>query len=450
MAAPKDLREFFRLLEDERELRRVAAEVDPDLEIAAVTDRVCKGPGARPALVFEKVVGTPFPVATNLFGSPRRISLSLGGTPDEIAGRIAREIEGGDGPPSHRLSTLAIPPRRLDAPPCRDVVEEDPDLGTLPALRNWPGDAGRFLTLPMVFTRHPETGRGNCGMYRVQIFDGKTATLHWSPGSGGGGHHAAWGECKGRMPVAIALGGPPALTWAASAPLPPQVDEVAFTGWITGEGVETARCLGSDLEVPASAEFVLEGYVNPGETRPEGPFGNHTGFYALAAPAPVFHLERITRRHNPVLPCTVVGPPPTENLWLARATERLFLPILRVDFPEIANLRFLAEGAFHGCALVAVHPEGAGRGTDLIRRLWEGGLLSASRLLVVVDAQADLVDGSRLLWRLINQVDPGRDMIVEGGRLGIDGTEKEGRLRVTPDPSIVQRILGRWEEFGID
>jgi 4-hydroxy-3-polyprenylbenzoate decarboxylase len=217
-----------------------------------------------------------------------------------------------------------------------------------------------------------------------------------------------------------------------------------------GEGVETVRCVGCDLDVPASAEFILEGYVEPGETRPEGPFGNHTGFYAPPTPASVFHLERITRRSYPIFPCTVVGPPPTENLWLARATERIFLPILQGDCPEVADLRFLAEGAFHGCALVAVAPHAAGRGLDLIRSLWKKGLLSGSRLLVAVDADADLDDGSRILWRLINQVDPERDVIVENGRLGIDGTEEGNRSRVTQDAQVLQRVRDRWKEFGID
>lgn len=448
MVGPADQGEFLRLLEERGELRRVAAKVDPDLEIAAVTDRVAKGEGGGKALLFENVLGHSFPVATNLFGSRRRIAWGLGAEDlEEAAARLSGSLRAQEGPSSLHLDRLLgrFPQQRRERPPCREA--EEASLDRLPALRNWPGDGGRFLTLPLVFTRDPETGRSNCGMYRMQLFDGKTAGLHWSSGSGGWRHHALWSARGERMPVAVALGGPPALTYAAAAPLPEGAEETAFAGWLRGEPLETVQCEGG-LEAPALAEFLLEGYVEPEEVRSEGPFGNHTGFYAPAAPAPVFHLLRLTRRRDPVLPCTVVGPPPTENLQFARATETLFLPLLQCDFPEIVALHFLAEGAFHGCALVAVRAGVSGR--DLVRRLWEGSFLSGSRLLVAVDAGADLGDGSRILWSVINQTDPGRDLMVDRGRLGIDATEKEGRRRVIPDPAVLRKVAGRWKEYGID
>lgn len=445
----RDLRAFLLALEMEGGLRRVTAEVDPDLEIAAVTDRVSKGRGGGAALLFSTVRGHTHAVATNLFGSARRMALALGGEDlDDVGMRFAEGIRTGSGSLSDRLGRMSSAPRRVANPLCREVVEEGRGLESLPALRNWPGDVAPFLTLPLVFTSDPEGGDSNCGMYRVQIFDGRTAAIHWGERSGGAAHYRRWSRRRERMPAVIALGGPPSLTWAAAAPLPPGACEVSFAGWIMGEGIETVRSLTCDIEVPASAEFVLEGYLEPGELRPEGPFGNHTGFYAPPAPAPVFHLERLTRRSNPVLPCTVVGPPPTENLWFARATERLLLPLLQEEIPELAGLHFLTEGAFHGCALLSVAP--GGRGGEVIRKLWNTPFLAAARLLVAVDSDLCPQERSRILWRLINQVDPDRDLLIQGGRLGIDGTRKGDEARVVPDSAVLRKMEERWKDYGID
>ncbi len=451
-----DLRDFLSLLESGGEAVRVGVEVDPVLEISAVTDRVCKSQGGGPALLFEKVKGHPFRVATNLFGSEDRMARALEvSCLDELSARMTKALAAQQGDAAEERLRRAMEGeqfslRRTAHPPCAELIAEEPDLLSLPALKNWPGDGGRFLTLPLVFTRDPESGRPNCGMYRVQVFDSRSAGLHWSPRSDGARHAAAWARRGEPMPVVIAFGGPPALIYAASAPLPEQIAEVDFAAWLRGEPVQMSACQSCDLEAPAAAEFVLEGYMVPGESRAEGPFGNHTGFYAPAAPAPVFRLLRMTRRVDPILPCTVVGPPPMENLYLGRATERIFLPLLRCDFPEIVDVHFLAEGIYHGAALIAVRPEAAGSGLEIIRGLWRNRLFQGSRLLVTVDADGPPSDRSKVLWRLLNQADPTRDILVEGDRTGIDATEKEGRLRVRADSDVLNLVERRWGAYGID
>ncbi len=444
----EDLRGFVSLLEESGELCRVAVQVDPVLEIAAITDRVCKAPGGGKALFFEQVKGHSFPVLTNLFGSYRRVAWALwNDNLQTLAARLEREIaQAGPGGAEERLRRLVeapgFLPKLVTQPPCQEVAcRQQADLGMIPALQSWPDDGGRFLTLPLVFTRNPATGRSNCGMYRVQIFDGQSAALHWRKGSDAGRHHAAWQARGKRMPVAIALGGDPALIYAAGAPLPPGVDEAAFAGYLRQRRVSMAKCLTCDLHVPAAAEFVIEGYVEPQEERLEGPFGNHTGYYAEAAPCPVFHVTAITHRRDPLYPCTLVGPPPMEDCYLAKATERLFLPLLRHDHPGLVDMNLPMEGIFHGCALLG--------GRRLIRGLWTKGVLKNSRLLVACDEQVDVQNCSEAFWRAINSVDPQRDVLIEGGRLGIDATGKAGRPQVVEDDLVTRLVQQRWGEYGI-
>ncbi len=450
-----DLRDFLALLEGQGELARVRVEVDPLLEIAQITDRVCNLPGGGRALLFERPKGHRFAVATNLFGSATRMAGALEAASfDEIATRMSAALaEHGEGDAQERLRRVLqggrFAARLTDAAPCRQVAVADPDLRTLPALKNWPEDGGRFLTLPLVFTRDPESGRINCGMVRVQILDKASATLHWSAGSDGARIAQRWGHRGLPMPVAIALGGPPALIYAAAAPLPAQIDETEFAGWLRGEPVTMTPCRSSDLLLPAAAEFVLEGVVHPGECALEGPFGNHTGFYAPAAPAPVLRLETLTHRVDPILPCTVVGPPPMENLYFGRATEKIFLPLIQAEVPEVADIHFLAEGVYHGAALVALTPEGAGRGVEIARRLWRTRLFGASRLLVAIDAGLDPAQRSAVLWRALNQVDPAADVLVEGGRIAVDATDTGGRRRLRADDETVRRVARRWERYGL-
>jgi 4-hydroxy-3-polyprenylbenzoate decarboxylase len=284
-------------------------------------------------------------------------------------------------------------------------------------------------------------------MYRMQIFDDRRAGLHWRRGSDASRHYEAYARRGERMPVAVALGGDPALIYAAGAPLPPGVDEAAFAGWIRGAPVAMTPC-GGGLAVPAAAEFVLEGYAEPGEERPEGPFGNHTGRYAAAEPCPVFHLTGITHRRRPLYPATVVGPPPMEDCWLAKASERLFLPLLRLDFPEIADIHLPLETIFHGCALMAVQKGTPGR--ELLRRLWREGFLKSSRLLVLLDEEVDIRDLSAAWWHAVNRVDPSRDVIIDGARIGIDATALDPGPLVGPDEATRELIARRWGEYGIE
>jgi len=461
----KDLRGFLELLADSGELARVEVEVDAHLEIAEITDRVCKQPGGGRALFFEKVKGHRFPVVTNLFGSPRRTAWALWTDHiQQLADRVARELQADPiGPPEIRLRRLVEAPLYLPCliphPPCQESIEcKSPDLGIVPALKSWPGDGGRYLTLPQVFTRDPGTGRLNCGMYRAQIFAPDRIGLHWGKFSDAARHASAWRARNKPMPVAIALGGDPVLTYAATAPLPAGVEEVAFAGYLRQMAIDTARCLTCDLEVPALAEFVIEGYVMPGEMHPEGPFGNHTGYYEPPQPAPVMRVTAITHRSDAIYPCTVVGRPPMENCCLAKATERLFLPLLQLEYPEIVDLNMPVQGIFHGCAIVAIAKQEPGHGRKLIRELWHRGFLRSSRLLVVVDEDVRVQDYGECFWRAINHFDPNRDVIIGGTRLGIDATRKgpdEGRghgwpPKLTSDDHTRRLVDCRWSEYGID
>jgi len=447
-----DLRRLLDEVEAAGELHRISAQVDPDLEIAAVTDKVCKEGGGGDALLFEQVKGARFPVATNLFGSLKRMARVFSAENLEaVAARLESDLRDLDGSAWARLEALlgrggwsAI--RRSD-PPCREVTEP-PDLTLLPALRSWPEEAGRYLTLPMVFTRSPETGRINCGMYRVQILDDRSAVLHLGPRSGAGGHLAEAARRGGELPVAIVLGGDPALIHAAGLPLPAQIDEASFAGYLRGRPIETTPGLACDIAVPASAEFVLEGTIRPGETAIEGPFGNHTGYYVPPASMPLFRLDSLTRREDAFLPATVVGRPPMEDCWMAKASERILLPLLRIDHPDVLDLCLPVEAIFHGCAFVALRD-----GADayrVIERLRGEKLFAASKMMVVVDEGVDVDNPSELFWRALNNVDAAHDLVVEPGFVGVDARAKGGRTPLRSDEATARRVVSRWGEFGLD
>lgn len=478
--AYRDLREFLERIEGMGELHRVAAEVDPVLEIAEITDRVSKSAGGGKALLFERVTGSPFPVATNLFGSFRRLCAALEITePDELArrmGGLLRRLPAA--PLARKLASLQQVPEFARFVPdvvadgaCREVVEHGFDLTLLPALQCWPGDGGRALTLPLVFSRDPESGRPNCGMYRLQIFDAGSAGIHWRDGSGGAGHWRKYAERGERMPVAVAVGGDPAIIYAASAPLPEPLDEMQLAGFLRGKPVELVRCVTCDLMVPANAELVIEGYVEPGEKRSGGAFGNHTGFYAPVGDVPVLHVTCVTRRREALFPATVIGPPPMEDCFLAKASERLLLPLVREDLPEVVDMNLPMEGIFHGCAVVAIEKSRPGHGREVITALWGGGVLRHARLLVIVDGDLNIRDLSRIGWRLLNGVDWERDLLLDGARgaayypetfpfigcrMGIDATRKstkEGMLRDWPrevamDGGVRRMVDERWREYG--
>jgi 4-hydroxy-3-polyprenylbenzoate decarboxylase len=443
-----DLGQFLAALEKKGDLLRITVEVDPVLELAEITDRVSKLPGGGTGLFFEQVTGNPFPVVVNIFGSAQRMALALGvESLDDLQPLMAGIM--------CRLEQSPAPsPVTVPHPSCREVVEAVPELSSLPLLRGWPGDGsaagGRYLTLPLVITADSGTGELNCGIYRVEVLDPDRAAIGWHSGSDGERHFRQYAGNGRRMPVAIALGGPPALLIAASFSLPGLPDEFRFAGMLRGVPVEVARCLTSELLVPASAEVIIEGYVEPGETTLEGPFGNHTGFYAPARLAPVFRVTAITRRRSPVIPATVVGPPPQEDCWLAKAAERLMLPWLQRRFPEIVGLCFPLETIFHRAAIVSVNTSRNGDVPALIRRLREAGPLGRAKLIVVVDAEAGS-EPSHAWWRSVNCCDWRRDLLVsdDGSLLGIDATRKPGQGATLERRETVDLVTRRWREYGL-
>jgi 4-hydroxy-3-polyprenylbenzoate decarboxylase len=486
--AYKDLREFIRGLEEKGLLVRIKTEVDPILEITEITDRMCKSPGGGKALFFEKVKGSAFPVVTNLFGSFERMCLSLEVEHlDDVAARIEALLN--QTPPKGLIEKLSLLPKLVEfskyfpkqvkGAPCQEVIEEkDPDLGRFPVLKCWPHDGqpedeGRFITFPMVFTRDPETGRPNCGMYRIHLYDKRTTGMHWHIHKDGARHYDKYVKLGKRMPAAIAVGGDPSVIYASSAPLPEAVDEMLFAGFLRKAPVEMVRCITSDIEVPAHSELVIEGYLDPGETRIEGPFGDHTGFYSPAEPYPVFHVTCITHRRDMIYPATIVGKPPMEDCYMGKATERIFLPLIRLDFPEIRDINLPMEGVFHNFAIISIKKSYPGHAKKIINGLWGKGQMMFAKLLIVVDDDVDVQDLSYTAWRVLNNVDWKRDTVFAdgpldaldhaanwpryGSKMGIDATRKtreEGMQRDWPEEIFmseeIRRLVdARWKEYGL-
>ena len=476
-----DLRAFIAVLEREGELVRVSAAVDPYLEIAEIADRASKAHG--PAILFERPqrpagpVGPAASVLMNQFGSYRRLELALGAPLDEIAARIAGLVELqvpssliGKVKALGQLRELAsYGPRLVKKAAFRDVVVEPPDLTRLPVLTTWPGDGGPFITLPIVVTKDAQ-GRRNAGMYRLQVYDGQTTGMHIHVHHDGAANFREAGE---RMEVAVALGTDPAVTYAATAPLPPGIDELMFAGFLRGAPVELATCSTVDLEVPADAEIVLEGYVEKGELRREGPFGDHTGYYSLADDYPVFHLTAMSHRRDPIYPATIVGRPPMEDAYLGKATERLFLPLLQLVQPEIVDMDLPIEGVFHDCAIISIRKTYPGQARKIMNAVWGMGQMMFTKFVVVVDEHVGVHDYSEVTWRVFNNVDPARDTVIVAGpldvldhssplarygaKMGIDATRtwpEEGHGREWPDelemdPEVKRRVSARWSELGL-
>ncbi len=480
-----DLRGFVAHLEKTGQLRRITAPVSRDLEVTEITDRVCKGPADRNvALLFENVTGFDMPVLINAFGSPGRMAAALGVERlDDLGQRVAKLLDlkmpGSLVEKLKRLGGLfdlaRAGPKRVRSAPCQEVVEtERPSLATLPVLTCWPGDAGRYITLPLVFTRDPASGARNVGMYRLQVFDDRTLGMHWQTHKGSAEHHRVAEERRQpMMEVAIALGGDPCAIYSASAPLPPGIDEMVFAGWLRGSGVPMVACKTVALEVPAEAEIVLEGTVDPAERRVEGPFGDHTGYYSLARDYPVFRLRAITRRRQPIYPTTIVGRPPQEDYWLGKATERLFLPIIRVLLPEVVDMNMPAEGVFHNLVIVSIRKRYPGHPRKVMHALWGLGLMMLAKTIVVVSEHVDVHDLSEVAWRATGNIDPKRDLVLAdgpmddldhaalrhrfGGKLGVDATEKaaaDGIEQPWPEEirmseEIRALVERRWREYGL-
>ena len=480
--AYKDLHAFLVFLESKGQLQRITAETDPYLEITEITDRVSKADG--PALFFEKVKGSPFSLCINTMGSFERMAWALGAeSVDEKAAELSGLMDWGFGQlkkldvksffPKLKWARLFFP-KRLKQAPCQQVIDHRPDLRTLPVLTCWPGDGGPFITLPMVITLDPETGVQNMGMYRMQVYDENTTGMHWHIHKDGAHYFQKYKERGERMPVAVALGDDPAVTYAATAPLPEGISELFFAGYLRGKPVETVKCVTCDLEVPANAEFILEGYVDPTEPlKTEGPFGDHTGYYSLTDEYPVFHVTCITRKKNPVYPATVVGKPPMEDCYMAKATERLFLPVLKRMIPEITDINLPLEGVFHNCAIVSVQKRFRGQVEKVMNALWGLGQMMYTKMIIVVDAEVDVQDLRTVMWKVFNNIDAARDLTFSKGpldaldhaspevrfgtRLGVDATKKgpsDGHMREWPDDirmseDIARRVTARWKEYGL-
>jgi 4-hydroxy-3-polyprenylbenzoate decarboxylase len=472
--AYRDLRDFLNRLEEAGELHRVRAEVDPVLEIAEIADRVSKVAGGGKALVFDNVKGSSFSTAVNLFGSYRRICLALECERlDDLSLRVEGFLAGlSAGSRDAWWGHLTFDPVGSADVPCREIVDHSPDLRSYPFLKSWPEDSGRAATLPLVFTVEPETGRANCGLYRLQVLGHDRAAIHWSRGSGGELHWAKYRERGERMPVAVAFGGDPTLFLAAMLPLPEQVDEMRFAGFLRGVPIQVAGCLTSPLTFPAHAELVIEGFIEPDEAITGSVFGNHTGFYATAPDAAIFNVSCISRRREPVLPATVVGRPPMEDCWLAKAAERLIVPFIRGELPEVGDINLPMEWIFHNSAIVSINKSRPGHARELILNLRKGGWLRKARVLVIVDSDIDVQDLSLVAWKVINIVDWQRDLVIGGpdeeqansvsalpgggSFLGIDATRKwleessgrEWPKEIEMDETVKRLVDARWNEYG--
>lgn len=478
--ALKDLNQFIQLLEREGELKRISQAISPILEITEITDRVCKNGG--PALLFEKVGGHLFPVVTNLFGSERRMRLTFGGrSPDEVGQEFEAFFEM-EPPDTFWKKIKALPnllhlsklfPKLVANAPCQEVVLKEPDLSLLPALQCWPEDGGRFITFPLVITKDPETGKRNIGMYRLQIFDSKTLGVHWHPHKGGAQHFRVAERRGERLEIAVALGPDPVTLYSATAPLPEGIDEWVFAGFLRKEPVEMVKCTSLSLEVPAHSQFVIEGYLETEERRMEGPFGDHTGFYSLPDLYPVMHVTALTHRRDAIFPATIVGIPPMEDAFLGWATERIFLPLIRMQLPEIINLHMPVEGVFHNLVFVSIDKRYPGHARKVGYALWGMGQMMFSKIIVVFDREVDVQNLSECLWMLGANIDPKRDIFFSegpvdaldhasplpfyGSKMGIDATKKwpeEGFNRPWPkkiemDPTVKQRIDDLWKSLGL-
>ncbi|MEK0447433.1 MAG: hypothetical protein RLZZ399_2754 [Verrucomicrobiota bacterium] len=470
--------EFLAHLDHAGELIRVPFPVATELEITEWADREMKSPKGGKALLFEKPtvhgVPSPFPLAINLMGSERRMAMALRlGHIDELMRQMELILKAKP-PTSLRsawnlamqgLDLLNAKPKKVSTGPCQEIVHRFekpisgataaanfPTLLNLPILQCWPHDGGRFITLPCVHTKDPDTGERNLGMYRIQIYDRQTTGMHWQVHKVGARHGKRYYEKGEPMPVAVTIGGDPSHTFAATAPLPDGLDEILFSGFIRKKPVELTPCLTVPLEVPSDVDFVLEGFVHPGELREEGPFGDHTGFYTPVDRYPVFHIRAITHRRDAVYPCTIVGIPPMEDFYMGSASVRIFLPVFRMNFPEIVDMALPAEGVFHNLVFVSIRKQYPWQAYKIMHGLWGMGQMMFSKYIVIVDDDCDVHNTSEVLFRLCANTDPQRDSVFTknpsdaldhapaianlGSHMGFDATRKlpgEGYHRTWPE-----------------
>ncbi|MGH9828190.1 MAG: menaquinone biosynthesis decarboxylase, partial [Blastocatellia bacterium] len=446
----QDLREFVRALEKAGELRRIRAQVDAELEITEITDRVSKRGG--PALLFENVRGHSMPVLINAMGSRRRMLMALG--VDDYADITDRIIELVDlKSPQGLIEKIKMVPRLADLGkmfpkivkdgPCKERILKAGkfSLLDLPAIKCWPEDGGRFITMPLVFTENPETGKRNCGMYRMQVYDETSTGMHWQIHKHGAQHFRNLARGGGdRLEVAVAIGADPITVFASILPLPEDLDEMMIAGFLRQEPVEMVRCETIDVSVPANAEIVLEGYVEVDEKRVEGPFGDHTGYYSLEDEFPVFHVTCVTHRKNPIYQTTIVGKPPMEDCWMGEAVERIFLPLMQRQFSEIIDYHMPFAGVFHNLMIVAIRKDYPGHARKVMNCIWSLPQAMNTKCIVVVDRDTNVRNLNEVVWRVLNNVDPERDIQFMlgpvdqldhssrlpnfGSKMGIDGTRK--------------------------
>ena len=482
--AYRDLRAFLARLEREGELTRISAEVDPVLEITEITDRVTKAGG--PALLFEHPKGSNIPVVINLLGSERRVNLALEVDDiDQVAGRV-RSFLDMQTPQGFLDKVKMLPklaelgsffPKTVKSGACKEVIRKDDfSLSFFPILKCWPQDGGRYITWPMVITKNPETGKRNVGCYRMQVFDERTTGMHWQTQKHGAEHFrsARVREAAGRLEVAVAIGADPATALAGILPVPPDLDEFMFSGFLRRDAVELVACETVDLEVPANAEIVLEGYVDLSEMRTEGPFGDHTGFYSLEGEYPVFHVTCITHRKEPLYLTTIVGPPPQEDFFMGHAIERVFLPVMKMQYREIVDVAMPAEGIFQNLMIVAIRKSYPGHARKIMNAIWSLGQAMFTKVIVVVDHDVNIQNPREVVWKTLCAIDPQRDIefvlgpvdTLEhasrlqdfGSKMGIDGTRKwqsEGFARPWPDEirmnaATKSRIDALWQSLKID
>ena len=463
------LREFIHKLEREEELLRIKEPVSPILEITEITDRISKQPGGGKALLFENVEGSAMSVLINAFGSARRMNMALGVHDiEDIPKRIERYIK--IPPPSTLLDKAKLLPMLLQAsqfppkllqtthPPCQEIVHlnDDIDLGKIPVLQCWPDDAGRFITFPIVINRSTDKKIRNVGLYRMQVYDKKTTAMHWHIHKDGAHFFHEYKKLNKVMEVAIALGADPASCYSASAPLPYGIDEFLLAGFIRKKSVPLVKCKTVDLEVPANAEIILEGYIDPSEMRLEGPFGDHTGYYSQDGDYPVLHLTAITHRKDPIYLTTIVGKPPQEDFYLGRATERIFLPLLKTQLPEIADMNMPAEGVFHNCVIVSIDKRYPMQSRRIMSALWGLGQMSFVKIIITVDSKVNVHDYEEVTKILLSTVDfetdlffsegildvlnHASDQVLYGSKLGIDLTSK-----IEGEPGYGKKVTARTE-----
>ena len=478
----KDLQTFIKQLEKKGELVRIKAEVDPELEITEITDRVSKNYG--PALLFENVKGSKYPVLINAMGTYERMAMALGVEKiNDIGDGIAEFIDMSNYlglmnkfkslPKLSRMASV-FPIKLPTKGACQEVINHDPDLNELPILKCWPEDGGKFITLPLVTTIDPETGIQNMGMYRMQVYDKNTTGMHWHWHKDGREIYEQYRKLGGKMPISVVLGCDPAITYAATAPLPKMIDEMMLAGYLRKFPINMVKSITNDIYVPADAEFVIEGYVDVNEElRREGPFGDHTGYYSLADDYPVFHVTCITHKKNPVYPTTIVGKPPMEDCYMGKATERIFLPLLKMLNPEIVDINFPLEGVFHSCVIISIKKKYPGHAKKIMNSVWGMGQMMYTKMVIVVDENIDPQDVSTVAWKVFNNIDAKRDLVISegpldaldhsssmpfyGSRIGIDATKKwdsEGHHREWPNDvemsdEIKKMVDSRWEEYGI-